>query len=459
MGGIGNPWWIVHPGKERRGNPGRRSAYRISAGCSEHVLDFEDRFAKRACSHRKAPMTSIEATTPRVRSSRAEVAIYLGVAVATTLGHGGILALPFEVGAMVDGLKLTVSQAGLLAGAELIVFTAVQFVLAPYGARLPLRRVAIIGALLIIIASLASAVAPSVPLFAIARVTAGLGFGLVYSVASIAGVQARVPERAYGLGLGATTVVYAGFLSALPRGGVIVSRFPQLFHAGSGVFVVVAIFALVLLALLPWVPSSATGTSRKDAPLRFAPLMASRRPLSSAAVMVLFSVAVFSIYVYIEQRGLALGVSPQTIGTMMSVIYVASGVAGSSLAALLGRRRGITIPLVSGLIFLGLTCLGTSIASGAPELWLGVGLNWVAWFFLYGYLFALSAAIDPAGRLAIVFGAMYIMAAGLASTIGGFLLQFSKFDTIGYLALGSCLLAALIARNLGRDIEHGRPAP
>jgi len=36
--------------------------------------------------------------TIRRRALSKEIVLYLGVAVATTLGHGGILALPFEVG-------------------------------------------------------------------------------------------------------------------------------------------------------------------------------------------------------------------------------------------------------------------------------------------------------------------------------------------------------------------------
>jgi predicted MFS family arabinose efflux permease len=385
--------------------------------------------------------SSVTVALPRLST---EIALYFGIAVATTLGHGGILVLPFEIGAMVDGLGLNVSQAGLLASAELVPFTAAQFVLALYGARLPLRRVAIVGTLLIVCASLVSAAVLSLTLFTVARIAAGLGFGLVYSVASIAGVRARDPERAYGLGLGSTTVVYGVLLSALPRGGVVVARFPEFLHAHSGVFIVVAGFALALLPLMRWIPATPM-VALHASPTRGTRAIGSRTALLSITVMTLFSVAVFSVYIYIERRGRELGVDTKTIGTMLSMIYVASGLLGSGMAAALGQRWGITLPLVVGLSLLGLTCLGTALSTSPFELWVGVAVNSVVWFFLYGYLFGLSAALDPDGRLPAVFGAMYLMAAGLAATVGGFLLRLSSFAAIGWLALVLCLVAAMIA--------------
>jgi len=392
-----------------------------------------------------------ESTTPPRRPT--QIALYFGVAVATTLGHAGILALPFEVGAMVDGLKLDVHSAGLLASAELVPYTALQFLLAPYGTRLPLRHVATLGTLLIVCASLASALALNLVVFAIARVTAGLGFGLVYSVASISGVQARVPERAYGLAAGSTTAVYGILLFALPRGAGVAARLPGILHAHSGVFIVIAGFALIFLPLMRWIPSmsiSAVRVGRKSV----SPAIPWTPAVLSIAAMTLFSVAVFGVYVYIERRGRALGVSTTAIGTMLSLIYVPSGLFGSGLAAALGRRWGITLPLVVGLSLLGLACLGTAIADSPSALWMGVAANWTLWFFLYGYLFGLGAALDPLGRLPAVIGAMYLMAAGLAATIGGFLLDLSSFRAIGWLALMLCIMAAVIAWVAGRRIDR-----
>lgn len=382
-----------------------------------------------------------------------EIALYFGVAVATTLGHAGFVTLPFEIGAMVDGLTLDVSSAGLLASAEFVPYTAVQFLLAPYGARLPLRLVATLGTLLIIGASLVSAVTQSLTVFAVARITAGLGFGFVYGVASIAGVQARVPERAYGLGLGSTTVAYAILLFALPRGATVAERLPGMLHAHSGVFIVIAGFALIFLPLMRWIPSAPIGALLASRTI-IARTIAWRPALLAITVVTLFSVAVRSVFTYIERQGHALGVDASTIGVMLSVIYVVTGLSGSGLAAILGRRWGITLPLVVGLSLVGLSCLGTTIAATALELWLGTAISWVLWFFLYGYLIGLGAALDPYGRLPALLGAMYLLAQVLAATIGGYLLGLGSFQAIGWFALFLCILAAILAWVIGRSIDH-----
>jgi len=171
-------------------------------------------------------------------------------------------------------------------------------------------------------------------------------------------------------------------------------------------------------------------------------------------VMVLFSVAVFCVYVYIERHGRALGVDSQTIGTALSIIYVTSGVTGSSLAALLGMRWGIARPLIGGLSLLALTCLGTAVARTPMQLWIAVALNWFIWFFLYGYLFGLGAALNPAGKLPAVLGAMYLLAAALAATLGGLLLKFSSFEAIGWLTFTICILAAMLASIVGRTVDR-----
>lgn len=394
--------------------------------------------------------------TPSAPPSK-ESTLYLGVAVATTLGHAATLTLPFEIGAMVDGLKLDVGSAGLLASAEFVPYTAVQFLLAPYGARLPLRLVATLGTLIIVGASLMSAATQNLPLFILARIATGLGFGLVYAIASIAGVRARSPERAYGLGLGSTTVAYAILLFALPRGATVTTLLPNVLHAHSGVFIVVAGFALFLLPLMRTIPSAPTGALFKS-PTIVPRTIAVRPALLAIVVVTLFSVAVRCVFTYLERKGRSLGIDAATIGTFMSIIYVVTGLSGSGGAAILGRRWGITPPLVVGLVLVGFACLGTAIAASSVELWCATAASWIIWFFLYGYLIGLGAALDKYGRLATVLGAMYLSAQIVAAPIGGFLLDLGGFKSIGWLALLLCNAAAIGAWMLRKSIDHPRAA-
>lgn len=62
--------------------------------------------------------------------------------------------------------------------------------------------------------------------------------------------------------------------------------------------------------------------------------------------------------------------------------------------------------------------------------------------------------LNPTGRLPAVLGAMYLLAAALAATLGGPLLKFSSFEAIGWFTFGLCILAAISAAMVGGRVDR-----
>jgi predicted MFS family arabinose efflux permease len=379
-----------------------------------------------------------------------EFRLYAAVAAATTIGHAAVPALPFGVGAIVNGFGLTDAQAGMLTMFELVPYALTQIVLTPYGPRLSPRAVSIAGTLLVLCASIASALAPSLTAFVLARIVAGIGFGMAFATGIYAGAWARQPERAYAIGLTTASVTYVVLIYGLGRGAdVRALLFPSL-PQQAGVFAIVAVFAAILLPFLWLLPSRARSMDvTRHVPMQSLPRL---RSLACLLVMALFAIAVFGTYVFIERRSHAIGMSPEAVGTMLSVCF-GLGIASTAAAAVIARRFGLVLPLSIGLVVEGLSCLAITTASTPGWLWGAVALNFLAWNFLYPYLFGLGAAIDPLGRLSTAVGAVYLLGSAAAAGVGGFLLSlFGSYSAVGFVSLLLTVIGAVLAAFTARNV-------
>jgi predicted MFS family arabinose efflux permease len=389
---------------------------------------------------------------PRAQAAaRGQWSLYLGVTFAMMVGHSALVSLPFEVGAIREGLHLDTSRTGLLATVELVAFAVTNIVLAPYAGRLSTRRVSLLGSFLVVAASLISAFAIHLSVFAVSRGAAGVGFGVMFASANVAGAGARVPERAYAIGLAISTVFYSLMPLVLSRSGDLFQLMPRLLWPHSGVFLAMAAFVLVMSPTMLFLPDARTETQARDRALRAA------RPRSAAIVASLlvmgcFAIAVFSPYTFIQLRAQAIGMRPQAIGSMLS-IAIALGISGTVAAAWIGRSRGITLPLTSGLLVQGVCCVVVCLGQTDVTLFGATIAYMTAWSFSYPYLFGLGAAIDPLGRLPTAIGAMYLIGSGVAASVGGALMQFRGYEAVGWSAFVLCALAAGVAFPLARRLD------
>jgi predicted MFS family arabinose efflux permease len=240
----------------------------------------------------------------------------------------------------------------------------------------------------------------------------------------------------------------------LARSGELYNLMPGLLLPHSGVFVSMAAFVLLMLPTMLFLPDKPDqrDTRRRDADLGTTRAMTTA---ASLTVMGCFAIAVFSPYTFIQLRAQAVGMTPHAIGNMIST-GVAVGISGAVVAGWTGRRSGITLPLLGGLIFQGICCLVVSIGQTETALFIATIGYMMAWSFAYPYLFGLGAAIDPDGGLPTAIGGVYLVGSSVAAGVGGMLMQFRGYEAVGWSSFALCGLAALVAFPLGRSIDATR---
>jgi predicted MFS family arabinose efflux permease len=373
-----------------------------------------------------------------------EVALYLGVAFATTLAHSPLTSLPFETAAITEGLGLSPSAAGFLATLQLSAYAVTNIVISPFMGRSAPRRAALVGALLAVAASIACATTRDLGVFGFSRVLAGVGFGIVFSCANAAGARARVPERAYSIGMGVSIV----FFTILP---IVLAQSMHLSRLGSvallphaGVFIAITALTILLIPALCFLPDTPPNTVSAGGTVATSSRRSVTAAVGSLAVMLCFSIAVFSLYAFLEHRGRSLGMNASEIGTLLGAT-IGIGMLGTFASTWLGRRNGMALPLVSALALQGISCLAVAGSASPPQLWMATSLFLVLWYFVYPYIMGLGASIDPAGRLPTALGGAYLVGSSVAASAGGLLLQKGGFVLTGILGCALCFTAALIA--------------
>jgi predicted MFS family arabinose efflux permease len=391
--------------------------------------------------------------------SKSDQRLYIGVAFATTLGHAGLVSLPFEIGAIIDGLKISTAAGGLLVTVELLAYALTNILLAPIIGRMSTRRIAQIGTLLVIGADLLSALTANLPIFTLARGIAGIGFGIVFACANVAGATAKSPERAYAVGLGVSILFYAVLPTLLAYSLNLADLAPTFLYPHSGVFLAVIAFAIVMLPtmnMLPLEPTQSKPTQSKGPETKpHAGQKATMAAFLSILLMLCFALGVFCIYTYIERRARILGMSSENIGLLISFGF-ATGMAGTVLAGWVGRRFGMIPPLVIGMVLQGVSCLVLAIGDSQIALWGSVILFQIMWYFLYPYVFGIAAEIDPVGRLVTAVGGVYLIGAAIAASIGGYVVQYGGFAAVGTLSLALCSVGALTCLPLSRVLARAK---
>ncbi|HWG70609.1 MAG TPA: MFS transporter [Steroidobacteraceae bacterium] len=377
-----------------------------------------------------------------------ESRIYLGVACAEALAHAPLNSLPFEVGAIRDALHLSASTTGMLATLELGAYAVTNIIVSPFIHRLPIRRFALVGGSVALLATFLTGFTDNIVVFGIARALAGAGFGCILGAASAAGAAALVPERAYSVGMGVSIIFGIMIPQILAHSMRFMNIGPFALLPHSGVFLGIACITAPLIPTMLFLPE------RTANPLERQIVDPAMRPsrhavVAAIAVMIFFSVAVFSMYTFIEREGSALGMDTVQVANMLSVA-VGLGIMGTVASTWLGCRAGLTIPLVAGLAVQGISCLVTAMCTSSSQLWLVSIINMATWYFVFPYIMGLGAALDRSGRLPTAVGAAYVVGSSVAAPLAGFFVDRGSFLGIGLLSLLLCAASGTFALCVSR---------
>lgn len=323
-------------------------------------------------------------------------AVMMGAIAPLVLGLAPVL-----VGAMVERLGFSPSQAGLvisahLGGIGLIGLPMALVVHRPVWRGLLALAIPVLAALFALAAFVHDPTRLALTLFG-----AGLAGGVAVSITLPIMARSTAPTTAFAwwvllqLALGAAGVALAPWVLAR--------------HGLAGMFLILAGVMAAMALMLPFIPRGprAQAGSQINAP---------HTPGGQGALglfgLYAFYVAVGAVWTYYERIGDAAGLQGPEIARALSLATL-SGVAGAGLASLTPLKLGRTGPVCLGVAAL-LSALG--LLMGPLGVWgflSSAVLFKLAWTFTLPFLLGSLSAVDASGRLLVL--ANIIIGLGLAS--------------------------------------------
>lgn len=342
------------------------------------------------------------------------------------VGLLGLWALPFLISAIIHDLDLNEAHAGILMSAEFIFTMLASLLVAPFMGRAPRRTLAIAGTVLAIIANLISASMTDLYALAAVRCIAGIGAGLALACGNACVASAKQPDRIAGhmnvLSVLLMIVVMLGYAKVMAAYGL-----PGLYYAMAGTM------AVMLLAI-PFMPQHAPKELIE-------PRLHSLKPagnvlLSLPAICMMLAMFVFQArdtmgWAFVERIGTMVGYSGEEVGILLSFQSFV-GLIGPLLAALIGKRFGLSTPVILAILLTGGTSLSYVLGEHSKMLYtVGVMTICITYFYALSYLTALAAALDREGRVVAAASSFLSLGLAVGPAISG-----------GLISLGGLTLAA-----------------
>lgn len=353
-------------------------------------------------------------------------------------GIAGVMVmglLPIIATAFVEYMRFSESQAGYVLAAEMSGF-AVGTLLISARVHIWNRRVlALSGLIILSLGNLICLGVHSFDLMLIARLSIGLGGGVVAGVMAASIAATGSPDRFFGF----YTVL------TLSTSAILMSFSPALLilFGIKGLFSLLACMTLPALCLIRNFPEFAV--SRKTS-IAGTPASSRKMPLKIVMTVGIATLAYYigtgGVWPYMSQVGKAQGYTIQTIGILLAVAQI-FGVIGAMVPVFLGVRLGRVLPISFSIITSICCLLALLIFSNKLVYALVLQLYMFVWLLFFPYLMGIVSELDPAGRLAGVSYALQSIGFAIGPALAALLISEGGYAALFHLGIG-CYLATLI---------------
>jgi predicted MFS family arabinose efflux permease len=355
--------------------------------------------------------------------------LLIAVCAGAALAHIGTSAMPFQIGALMDGTHRSAAQAGVFGFVEVAALALGMVSVSARADRLPTRLLAVIGCVMATLANLGLFTVDAFPLQLLLAACAGLGYGIIFSAMVTAAAATEVPDRIYGIANGGALLLIVAFMAAIPLG---TAEFGAL-----GVFGSLAILVTVCSPLL-------LGLRRAELPIRTR-LSAWRTPGAPGLLFawMMVSLGTTALYAFTERIGKSINLSQGEIAWILSAgVFV--GVVGTGAAAVLTGRIDRRTALSAGMLGSALSCLIVGFANDLLWFATGIFIYWIFYMFLYSCLLGTAAVLDPSGRVGTLGGGLERLGYALGAAAGGVLAEHVSFSSTGVLGFIGCALGLVV---------------
>ena len=349
------------------------------------------------------------------------------------IGFMSATYMPLWVGAMATRYGVAVSRLGLAGSLELGAVALASILTAAFLDTRHLRWPIVLGLLISIAANLFAAVSPSVGLFTLARIAAGLANGFLFADVNRRAAENAMPSR-----------VFAGQLFVMVAFAVVFFAIaPRLFAswgAGAAFFYSALAGVIALLSLPVLRTSRRTAAGQSTA----APIHIGLAAVLMLVALTLLFVTMNSIWAYLSPAAARAGVSLTVLSTLLGVGAVLNLAAPVASGWLSGGRVSPSLAITVGICTFGVCAF--LIAGAGNALLFTAGTLFLPFCLMFSVPFYLSLLVefDASGKCVATSAAFIMIGSAIGPSVGGIAMDHAGLTGLAVIGVATTLLAVLI---------------
>ena len=360
---------------------------------------------------------------------------------------------PWLVGVYIANYNFSVTAAGLLMSLEFAALAVVSLVISPFMDRAPRRTLAISGALLVLVANTICTAVESWDAFVVARIVAGIGYGMTMTAGNAVAAGARHPARLYGHKLAMFALLSLTTMLVIPS--LIENHSPKWLF---GVMSMVNALLIYPLVRLPQYSAPRADTeAMPDIDRRSTWLTGVVAAAMFVSVLTFFTRETM-VYVFSERIGVTLGLEREWIGVLFALSAVV-GIAGPLLTVWLGDRFG-ELRLAVLVVVLSTWLTITLVLTADSKTY---AILIVVWPLLnlggFALLMGLAGILDPTGRLISACGGAVLGSYAISPVLFSYLFAPGRSDGIARFQFACALVTVIslfVIKRFTRDAGFSR---
>lgn len=329
--------------------------------------------------------------------------------------------MTFIIGALMDGMHINESYAGLICTLEASGIAASLLMFAPIIPKFNRRRLVIYGLVLAGIGHFVSSIHVNYVFLAVLRFMVGMAEGMAIAAANAVIAESDEPEGIFAWVLFSYGVILAilikicGYLSAL--------------WGYSGIFMMTGTITFIGLLFVKWLPGKIKIVESRKKDHRKTNV--GHGILSSASGFIL-NLSFFALVSFLERIALNNGITTAQTGSAVSTALFL-GLFGALFAGWLGTRIGRLIPILFSYALVGTSLLLMTYSWSFLYFTIIVVLN--AIFFKIAIVFTLgtAASLDRQGRWLVTVNGLILIGMAIAPFTGGVIISFFGYHALRWI--------------------------
>ncbi|MEW6997738.1 MFS transporter [Colwelliaceae bacterium BS250] len=302
----------------------------------------------------------------------------------------GYMGLPFLIGFLTELNHLNGTQSGWLASAD-VSGLALASITAPWWLKkLADKQTIYICLLIVIVANVITPLISNFNLLILDRLIVGMAGGIIFTKSTVLLATSDNPERSIGFFTSASAFTMSFFLVFMP---IIAKEFNQ--STSLSFLAVLPTLCLLLVKYWPKITINHQESESESDNVSFT------MPLFTILFcFALFAASVNIMWSFVERIGGEFNFSATDIGTTISLSNLFS-MCGGLIAAKLGRRFGILIPILFGISIQIICLLILYLLNISISLWLFgciFAVYFLFWSFIDVYQYSAMQKFEPSGK-------------------------------------------------------------